>query len=48
MPEQERLVCESCGGTPTASITIGQRERALCRSCRQRHLDTILEEATDA
>jgi hypothetical protein len=47
MSEQEKLVCEACGGTPTVAITIGQRERDLCRSCREDHLDTLLEEATD-
>ena len=42
MSEQEKLVCERCGDTPTASITVGQEERALCRSCREKHLDSIL------
>lgn len=42
MPEQEKLVCEACGNTPTASITIGQRERDLCRACREKHLDSLL------
>jgi hypothetical protein len=42
MAEQEKLVCEACGDTPTVSITIGQRERAICRACREQHLDSLL------